>query len=106
MNRREFLKAAAASAILPAILRTGQGDAAATMQYRTLGHTGEKVSIVGIGGYHIGQSSVTASESERIIRGAIDNGVNFMDNCWDYNGGEAKRMGNALRDGYRQKVFL
>ncbi len=46
-------------------------------------------------------------ESLRIIRTAIDNGINFMDNSWDYNGGESEiRMGKALRDGYRQKVFL
>ena len=76
------------------------------MPYRTLGQTGEKVSLLGLGGYHIG---VQADEGESIgiIRSAIDHGVNFMDNCWDYNDGQSEiRMGKALRDGYRQKVFL
>lgn len=74
--------------------------------YRILGNTGEKVSIIGLGGYHIGMQS-EEKESIRIIRTAIDNGINFMDNCWDYNGGESEvRMGKALQDGYRKKVFL
>jgi len=74
--------------------------------YRTLGHTGEKVSIIGLGGYHIGMQS-DEQESIRIIRTAIDGGINFLDNCWDYNDGASEiRMGKALRDGYRQKAFL
>jgi aryl-alcohol dehydrogenase-like predicted oxidoreductase len=61
---------------------------------------------VGLGGYHLGQQA-DEQESIRIIRTAIDNGVNFMDNCWDYNDGASEsRMGKALRDGYRQQVFL
>ena len=74
--------------------------------YRTLGRTGEKVSIVGLGGYHIGIQK-EEKESLRIIRTAIDNGINFMDNSWDYNEGISEvRMGKALQDGYREKVFL
>jgi predicted aldo/keto reductase-like oxidoreductase len=76
------------------------------MRYRTLGRTGEQVSVIGLGGYHIG---VPKDEDEgiRIIRTAIDDGINFMDNCWDYHdGGSETRMGKALRDGYRRKVFL
>src|SRR5471030_1081429 len=77
------------------------------MFYRTLGSTGEKVSAIGIGGWHIGLNSVDEQLSVRIIRTAIDRGINFLDNCWDYNGGASEtRMGNALRDGYRRKVFL
>ena len=73
---------------------------------RILGSTGEKVSIVGLGGAHIGWQE-TENDSIRIVRTAIDNGVNFMDNCWDYNNGQSEiRMGKALRDGYRSKVFL
>ena len=108
VNRREFLKAAAASALLPRILNASDARASnGEMQYRTLGHTGEKVSIVGIGGAHLGKASVSDADSERIVRTAIDSGINFMDNCWDYNGGESElRMGRALLDGYRQKVFL
>ena len=74
--------------------------------YRMLGHTGEKVSTIGLGGYHIGMQS-DEQESIRIIRTAIDGGINFLDNCWDYNDGASEiRMGKALRDGYRQKAFL
>jgi predicted aldo/keto reductase-like oxidoreductase len=81
-------------------------DSKTGMQYRTLGKTGEKVSMMGLGGYHIGVQKDEA-ESIRIIRSAVDNGVTFLDNCWDYNDGESEvRMGKALRDGYRQRVFL
>src|SRR5512138_3013517 len=74
--------------------------------YRRLGRTGEEVSIVGIGRYHIGIQQ-DEEESIRIIRTAIDNGINFMDNSWDYNEGVSEtRMGKALRDGYRKKAFL
>lgn len=76
------------------------------MLYRTLGRTGEKVSAIGLGGYHIG---VPKDEPEgiRLIRSAIDRGITFMDNCWDYHdGGSEVRMGKALQDGYREKVFL
>jgi predicted aldo/keto reductase-like oxidoreductase len=114
-NRREFLGRAglgiaastvgvpllgqAVSAHLPAA-------AAGEMPYRTLGRSGEKVSLVGLGGYHIGLQN-DEEESIRIIRTAIDRGINFLDNCWDYNDGQSEvRMGKALRDGYRQKVFL
>src|SRR6266550_4362832 len=73
--------------------------------YKNFGRTGEKVSAIGLGGYHIGRPS--EAESTRLIRTAIDGGINFMDNCWDYNGGASEEhMGKALRDGYRQKVFL
>jgi predicted aldo/keto reductase-like oxidoreductase len=74
--------------------------------HRTLGRTGEKVSLIGLGGYHLGKQS-DPDESIRIIRTGLDEGINFLDNCWDYNGGESEiRMGRALRDGYRQKAFL
>jgi len=76
------------------------------MPYRALGSTGEEVSVVGLGGAHIGMQR-NENDSIRIIRTAIDNGINFMDNSWDYNGGASEiRMGKALRDGYRSKVFL
>ena len=74
---------------------------------RTLGRTGEEVSIVGIGGFHLGRPYVTEPNSIRIVRTGIDGGINFLDNSWDYNGGISEiRMGKALRDGYREKVFL
>jgi aryl-alcohol dehydrogenase-like predicted oxidoreductase len=76
------------------------------MIYRRLGRTGEKVSAIGLGGHHIGRPK-DPSEGIRIIRSAVDRGITFMDNCWDYQDGEAeRRMGQALRDGYRQRVFL
>jgi len=77
------------------------------MLYRTLGSTGEKVSAIGIGGSHIGLNRMDEQLSIRIIRIAVDRGINFMDNCWDYNEGTSEiRMGKALRDGYRDRVFL
>jgi predicted aldo/keto reductase-like oxidoreductase len=126
MKRREFLEALSATAALP--LATGAATAAppllsdkpveptalerpketvrGEMRYRTLGRTGEEVSIIGLGGHHIGRQK-EEKESIAIIRAAIDAGINFMDNCWDYHdGGSEVRMGKALRDGYRKKVFL
>lgn len=77
------------------------------MPMRTLGQTGVKVSLIGLGGWHLGFKSIDEELSIRIIRTAIDNGVDFMDNCWDYNEGASEvRMGKALRDGYRERVFL
>ena len=73
--------------------------------YRPLGRTGEQVSIMGLGGFHLGMPE--EKEAIKIVRTAVDNGINFMDNCWDYMAGKSEiRMGKALRDGYRQKVFL
>ena len=125
MERRDFLKAAAVSTLPVATeqivesrskrssLPRSPGQLAAlskrtngSMIYRTLGRTGEKVSAIGLGGFHIGKPK-DPEESIRIIRTAIDQGITFMDNCWDYNQGQSEiRMGKALRDGYRQKVFL
>ena len=77
------------------------------MIYRTLGSTGEKVSAVGVGGWHLSLKHVDEALSLRIVREAIDRGVNFMDNSWDYNDGESeRRMGKALADGYRERAFL
>ncbi|HEY2374873.1 MAG TPA: aldo/keto reductase [Gemmatimonadaceae bacterium] len=77
------------------------------MLYRTLGRTGEKVSAIGLGGWHLGLSHVDEALSIKIVRSAIDRGVTFMDNSWDYNDGLSEmRMGKALRDGYRNKVLL
>ncbi len=108
LSRREFVRSLAATG-----LAVGVGAQAWTaeirsgdMLYRTLGRTGEKISAIGLGGYHI---SVPRDEPEglRLIRSAIDRGITFMDNCWDYlNGVSEIRMGKALRDGYRDKVFL
>jgi aryl-alcohol dehydrogenase-like predicted oxidoreductase len=80
--------------------------AAAPLLQRRLGRTGVMVSVLGLGGFHIGQK-LSEAESVALIRRAVDNGINFLDNCWDYNEGESElRMGKALADGYRQRVFL
>ncbi len=77
------------------------------MLYRTLGRTGERVSAIGLGGWHIGFGKLSDVESVALIRSAIDRGITFLDNSWDYNDGASEiRMGKALRDGYRAKVFL
>lgn len=77
------------------------------MLYRELGSTKERVSALGLGGWHIGLKHVEEELGIRIVRTAIDRGITFMDNSWDYNGGVSEiRMGKALRDGYRDKVFL
>jgi len=78
------------------------------MLYRDLGSTGERVSAIGLGGFHIGPETIADEAlAMRIIRTAIDSGITFLDNCWDYNDGACEvRMGRALRDGYRERVFL
>jgi len=115
MDRKDFLKTATVAAgvaateqlltpVLKAAERTPEVEG---MIYRTLGRTGERVSAIGLGGYHIGHPELEEQESIRLIRQAIDRGITFMDNCWDYNGGVSEvRMGKALADGYRSKVFL
>jgi aryl-alcohol dehydrogenase-like predicted oxidoreductase len=77
------------------------------MIYRTLGRTGERVSAIGLGGYHLGKPNLDEAEAIRIVHQSIERGINFLDNCWDYNGGVSEqRMGKALADGHRAKVFL
>ena len=100
MQRREFLKGLAVLGMTSSVgsdfmaAQSSQGD----MPYRTLGKTGEKISALGMGGFHIGQPKIEEAQSIRLIRSAID---------WDYNEGQSEiRMGKALQNGYRQKVFL
>lgn len=77
------------------------------MIYRELGSTGEKVSAIGLGGWHLSLKHVSEKLAHKIVCEAIDRGITFMDNCWDYQDGESeRRMGKALKDGYREKVFL
>jgi aryl-alcohol dehydrogenase-like predicted oxidoreductase len=74
---------------------------------RILGRTGERVSAIGLGGWHLGFPSLSDDESIRIIRTGIDRGITFLDNSWDYFEGVSEtRMGKALRDGYRDRAFL
>src|ERR1700683_3151104 len=108
MDRRNFLKTAtvtAAASVASAGAQSTQPSPASrqpespNMIYRELGSTGERVSAIGIGGYHLGKQQ-DPDESIRLLRAAIDRGITFMDNCWDYNGGISEgRMGQALRDG-------
>jgi aryl-alcohol dehydrogenase-like predicted oxidoreductase len=101
MGRRTLL-----SGLTAAVTAAGNG-ATQGMPKRTLGRTGEKVSMIGLGGANIGKPELSDDESIKIIRRAIDRGINFMDNCWDYHNGRSEQlMGRALRDGYRQRVFL
>jgi uncharacterized protein len=108
VTRRRFLETAAGAAILTGFPSyTPVTEAKGEVPHRTLGRTGEKISAIGLGGYHLGKPELQEPESFRIIRTAIDNGINFLDNCWDYNGGESEiRMGKALQNGYRQRAFL
>jgi aryl-alcohol dehydrogenase-like predicted oxidoreductase len=105
VSRRDFVKLAAAGAAAVGAqswaAETRNGD----MIYRQLGRTGQKVSAIGLGGFHIGNPP--EDEAIRIIHSAIDRGITFLDNCWDYHDGDSeKRMGKALQGGYRDKVFL
>ena len=116
MERRDFLKTAAAASVAattPSALAQTSTSAPTTtrpqspdMIYRSLGTTGETVSAIGLGGFHIGHQP-DPNDSLKIIHTAIDHGITFMDNCWDYNDGTSElRMGEALQNGYRDKVFL
>ncbi len=114
MERRDFLKTAAAagvaattpSALAQTSTTTVTRPQSPDMIYRQLGTTGETVSAIGLGGFHIGHQS-DPKDSLKIIHTAIDHGITFMDNCWDYNDGTSElRMGEALQNGYRDKVFL
>lgn len=103
-GRREVLAGAGLS-----LLGMHSGNAAESkeMPYRELGKTGQRVSCIGLGGSHIGKPKISQSEAIRLIRQALDRGLNFMDNSWDYNDGRSETvMGQALKDGYRSKAFL
>jgi len=105
MTRRNFVKLAVATGMAVSAGPVWGAEVVNGMIFRTLGRTGEKVSALGVGGYHIGVPS--EEEGIRIIRTAMDHGVNFLDNCWDYHDGDSEvRMGKALRDGYRGRAFL
>lgn len=135
MRRREFISAAAATALLPAGLRAqtqdaGRGDVSGIdagldalppipkvaaagerrgeMLYRRLGETGVEVSAIGLGGSHLGMAEVKEDEAIRLVHEAIDRGINFLDNSWDYNEGRSEeRVGAALsQGGYRQRAFV
>lgn len=108
VTRREFVKLAVAGGVAAGVGSTAWGGGAeGAIPTRALGRTGEKVSAIGLGGWHIGTGTLSEQESIGLIREAIDHGIYFLDNCWDYNGGASEiRMGKALLDGYRARAFL
>jgi aryl-alcohol dehydrogenase-like predicted oxidoreductase len=89
------------------ISSTGQ-PARGEIPYRTLGHTGEKVSCIGMGGFHLGKPELSEAEAIRLVHTGVDRGINFLDNSWDYNQGESeRRVGKAVKEGnLRNRVFL
>ncbi len=128
MERRDFIKTvaagmgAAAASALPADAQVASGNAVPhagsvtaaigqhpDMKYRALGRTGEAVSLVGMGGFHLAKpGGMTNDEAIRVVHAGLDAGINFCDNCWDYNDGESEvRLGRALAmQGYRHRTFL
>jgi predicted aldo/keto reductase-like oxidoreductase len=111
MERREFLSGLGAVSIARGGAKVMQSTiresgALGEMPYRTLGATGEKVSCIGLGGFHLGQSRLEEPDAVRLFQSAVDRGINFSDNSWDYNQGESeRRVGKALK-GYRDRVFV
>ena len=110
MKRREFIGGAAASLLamsrLPGNLQDRGANVSGSVPYRALGSTGEKVSCIGLGGYHLGQSHLEEADAIKLFHAAVDRGINFSDNSWDYNQGESeRRVGKALK-GYRERVFV
>ena len=107
MKRREFITNTASAMAAMSLAGITTAFRIKEMPYRILGKTGLKVSLLGVGGHHIGNRSISDETSKAVIRGAIDNGVNFLDNAWHYNDGRSEElMGKALLDGYREKVYL
>ena len=110
-TRRDFLKQAAVGATLAAlsekVLAQTSPASATGLPTRVLGRTGQRVSILALGGWHIGSIKDDA-ESIRLMHAALDEGITFFDNAWDYHDGRSEElMGRALaEDGRRQKVFL
>ncbi len=105
-TRREFLQLAIAAGLFATVEQYAGAAETGNIPYRVLGSTGEKVSIIGVGGYHLGNPD--EQTAIKIVHTALDNGINFLDNSWDYHGGESMvRMGKALaQSGYRKKAFL
>ena len=107
-NRRIFIKNISSATVAASIFPiTANSALSGEIPKRILGRTGEKVTIIGIGGYHIGVDTLTDEKAIELIRKSIDIGVNFMDNAWTYHKGRSEEiMGRALKDGYREKVLL
>ena len=93
-------------AALPALVDPGQRRG--EMLYRRFGRSDELISAIGLGGFHLGKNAVSDDEAVRLVHQAVDRGITFIDNCWDYNEGRSElRVGVALdQNGYRDRVFL
>ena len=105
VDRREFSQIVAIGTALATTMAGVAADNVEPIPRRQLGKTGEKVSVLGLGGYHIGKAA-SLKVAVRIVHEAIDAGVTFLDNAWEYNGGRSEEwMGEALKD-RRDKVFL
>jgi hypothetical protein len=123
LERREFLKGATPASQLSSLAsrsasqralsqngatqEAGAISSSRAIPRRPLGRTGENVSMIGLGRSHIAKGAIEESESIRLVQSAIDHGITFLDNSWDYNNGQSEiRMGKALQEGYRHKAFL
>ncbi len=115
MDRRKFLRALVGAAGAPILfsnqvqaakISTGESDKlGALLPRRPFADTGEQLTIMGVGGYHIGICSET--ECQQIIETALENGVRFFDNAWKYNKGlSEERYGKYLTPKYRDQVFI
>ena len=103
-NRRTFLQAGLAGAGVAGVGLLGSGEAGsatvndAGIPLRELGRTGVKVTLIGLGGHHCTRHD-TEAESVKLIRTAVDEGITFLDNAWDYHmGGGEERMGKAIEE--------
>lgn len=98
----------ASASSIPRVTAATAGTLRGEMLYRPLGATGVEVSVIGMGGAHLGRADLTEDQAISLIHEGLDRGINFLDNCWDYNDGRSEeRMGNALaQGGYRQKAFV
>lgn len=106
MNSAPPVASAAPSQAINAASPSARANQLSELSRRPLGKTSAMVSMIGLGGFHIGKPK-DEQDGIRLVRDALDAGINFLDNCWDYHDGESeRRMGKALRDGYRQKAFL
>lgn len=105
-SRREFLQVTLAGLAMGKSMLMAQEDSPNGLPTRPLGNTGERVSIIALGGWDIGTVK-DEQQAVAIMHEAIDNGLTFFDNCWDYHQGYSEEvMGKALANGWRDRVFL
>ena len=107
LNRREFLNISAATT---AALSLGtfplKAEPKNGIPYRVLGKTGLEISILSLGGHTIGVEELSEKESIKIMRAAIDEGINFFDNAWDYHDGRSEElMGKSWFAHFEQMLY-